>query len=82
MITGLHFIPLRKPGGDRISHVGIFVNIKLSLEEPELHQMNELSEDANIIDNFDNQTVDAACSLKPDNMDKEVHPTSILTTDV
>lgn len=34
LITGLRFIPLRKPGGDPISHSGIFVEIKLSLEQP------------------------------------------------
>ena len=30
MLTGIHFIPLRKPGGDPVSHIGIFVEIKLS----------------------------------------------------
>ena len=30
MITGIRFIPLRKPGGDPVSHIGIFVEIKLS----------------------------------------------------
>ena len=30
MVTGIHFIPLRKPGGDPVSHIGIFVKIKLN----------------------------------------------------
>ena len=33
MTTGIHFIPLRKPGGDPISHVGIFVKIECSQEQ-------------------------------------------------
>lgn len=33
LILGLHFIPLRTPGGDPVSHIGIFVKIKLSLEQ-------------------------------------------------
>ena len=40
--SGIHFIPLRKPGGDPISHIGIFVEIKLSYEHnsDEAHQEN------------------------------------------
>ena len=33
MTTGIHFVPLRKPGGDPISHIGIFVKIKCSQEQ-------------------------------------------------
>lgn len=28
--TGLHFIPLRTPGGESASHIGIFVNIRMN----------------------------------------------------
>ena len=42
MLTGIHFIPLRKPGGDPISHIGIFVEIKLSYGQAseEIHQQS------------------------------------------
>ena len=42
MLTGIHFIPLRKPGGDPVSHIGIFVEIKLSYGQAsdEIHQQN------------------------------------------
>lgn len=31
--AGLHFVPLRTPGGESASHIGIFVEIKLSLKQ-------------------------------------------------
>ena len=42
MLTGIHYIPLRKPGGDPISHIGIFVEIKLSYGQAsdEVYQQN------------------------------------------
>lgn len=34
MCTGLHYIPLRTPGGESASHTGIFVRIKMSKLDP------------------------------------------------
>ena len=33
MLAGIHYVPLRKPGGDPVSHIGIFVKIKLSQKQ-------------------------------------------------
>ena len=57
MLAGIHYVPLRKPGGDPVSHIGIFVKIELSqkqasdgLEVPisphsDTQQTNEVLED-------------------------------------
>ena len=34
LLTGIRFVPLRKPGGDPVSHTGIFVKIELSQKQP------------------------------------------------
>ena len=44
MITGIHFIPLRKPGGGPVSHIGIFAKIKLS----HLQASDEIQQQYNI----------------------------------
>ena len=33
MIVGVHFVPLRKLGGDPASHTGIFIEIQLNQEQ-------------------------------------------------
>ena len=74
MLAGIHYVPLRKPGGDPVSHIGIFVEIKLSqkqasdeLEVPisphcDTQQTNESLEDTSVTENSDwndSQTTDA-----------------------
>ena len=42
LLTGIQFVPLHKPGRDPVSHIGIFVEIKLSCGQAsdEIHQEN------------------------------------------
>ena len=77
MLAGIHYVPLRKPGGDPVSHIGIFVEIKLSqkqasdeLEVPisphcDTQQTNESLEDTSVTENSewnDSQATDATNS--------------------
>ena len=77
MLTGIHYVPLRKPGGDPVSHIGIFVEIKLSQKQPsdelevpisphcDKQQTNESLEDTSVTENSewnDSQTTDATNS--------------------
>ena len=62
MLTGIRYVPLRKPGGDPVSHIGIFVKIELShkqasdgVEVPisphsDTQQTNGVLEDASVIE--------------------------------
>ena len=73
---GVHFVPLRKSGGDPASHIGIFVKIQLNqdqvTDELEVHisplsdtQQSESFEDTNAIKNSqstDNHTNDVTNS--------------------
>ena len=77
MTTGTRYVPLRKPGGDPVSHIGIFVKIELSqkqvsdeLEVPisphcDTQQTNGLLEN----ENSDSQTNDAT-NLESTNIGK------------
>ena len=74
LLTGIHFVPLRKPGGDPISHIGIFVKIELSqkqlsdrLQVP-TSPHNRPMED----ENCDSQTNNAT-NLESTNIANEVH---------
>ena len=70
--TGIHYIPLRKPGGDPVSHIGIFVKIKLSQEQAsdelefsldsDTQQTNESLENTIAVKNSDSQTTDVTNS--------------------
>ena len=72
--AGVHFVPLRKPGGDPDSHIGIFVRIKLTYEQAsevpidplsDTQQTNESLEDRSTIKNSEwncSQTTDATNS--------------------
>ena len=96
MITGIRFIPLRKPGGDPVSHIGIFVEIKLSHPQSsdELCQHNKealispsgLSKYTN--ESLENTTNSDVTKLPSNNSGNEVHHQSpscqqvIVTADV
>ena len=80
MTTGTRYVPLRKPGGDPVSHIGIFVEIKLSQRQPsdeleapisphcDTQQTNGLLEN----ENSDSQTNDAT-NLESTNIGNVVH---------
>ena len=87
MITGTRFIPLRKPGGDPVSHIGIFVEIKLSHPQgsDELCQHNKealigpsgLSDIQHTNESLENTTNGDATKLPSSNSGNEVHHQSL-----
>ena len=71
MLAGIHYVPLRKPGGDPVSHIGIFVKFELSqkqasggLEVPisphsDTQQINGSLEDASAVGKNYNDTTNS-----------------------
>ena len=70
MLTGIHYIPVRKPGGDPVSHIGIFVEIKLSYGQAsdKIHQQN-IEASISSPDLFDTQQTNESLEDKANNIE-------------
>ena len=95
MIAGVHFVPLRKPGGDPASHIGIFVKIQLNQDQvtDELEVpisplsdtlLSELLEDTNAVKNsqcnHDSYTTDVTDSESTELSNRDTYKPQITVT--